>query len=129
MLNWIRLWSVINIFLCITIVWPNDLAIILLFPAWLCIHLFFVGLFEENIDLVLRGGKKVEIGTPVVCYALPNKEQKIGEGIIIDTCIVGFKDEKTEMAFEIPEVPVIKLDDGRTIHGFDCWWHKKEETQ
>ncbi len=55
------------------------------------------------VDLVLVAGDTRHTGTIVTVASLT-----VGDEVLCDN------------------VPTIKIDDGRTIHGYECWWTASE---
>jgi len=39
--------------------------------------------------------------------------------------IIGF--EKVQFGLDVLSIPIIKLDSGEEIRGYECWWISKEE--
>ena len=60
-----------------------------------------------------------KVGLRVKVFSADRKEY-LGLGTII-----GF--EKVQFGLDISSVPVIRLDDGRVLRGYECWWISKEE--
>ena len=49
-----------------------------------------------------------------------DKREYLGLGTII-----GFK--KVQFGLDILSIPIIQLDNGEEIRGYECWWISKEE--
>jgi len=60
-----------------------------------------------------------KIGLRVKVFSGDRREY-LGLGTIIDF-------EKVQFGLDVLSIPVIQLDNGRIIKGYECWWISKEE--